>query len=75
MDKVIRTYSTFFIMEMDQRTMNTFVLPPYLEPAENAAVFNKICFLFLLPHDPIWTVSEARLSAALRRQLYRHGPH
>ena len=40
MDAVIRKYSTFFFVHMDERALSSFSLPHALDPTENAAKFN-----------------------------------
>ena len=75
MDKLVKEYQTFFLVRMDGEALQSFRLPPSLEPAVNPQLFYKICFVFLLPYDDIFATSEARLPATLRKQLYRQGAH
>ena len=49
MDKLLKVYQTFFLIQMDEESLETFELPATLNPAEQTAKFNQICFIFLLP--------------------------
>ena len=51
MDKLLKLYQTFFFVLMDEESLDTFQLPVVLDPTEQPANFNQICFIFLLPFD------------------------
>jgi len=51
MDQLCKQYQTFFLIHMDEEALQSFSLPRCLDPAENMAVFSKICLVFLLPQD------------------------
>ena len=67
MDQLFKQYQTFFLIYMDEESLESFSLPAALEPSENPNRFNRICFLFILPEDNVLQASESRLPAALRR--------
>ena len=67
MDQLFKQYQTFFLIYMDEESLESFSLPAALEPSENPNRFNRICFLFILPADGVLQASESRLPAALRR--------
>lgn len=54
MASLLKHYSTFFLIQLDQMSLQSFQLPSVLEPASNPDRFYQICFLFLMPEDRVF---------------------